>query len=65
MMILILFCFAILAFACTARTRENIENKNVKNAITVDMMKKEFEETLEFEKRTDELIRKWKKTDQI
>ena len=65
MMILILFCFAILAFACTSRTRENIENKNVKDAITLDMMKKEFEETLEFEKRTDELIRKWKKTDQI
>ena len=69
-MMLILIILSLIAFIAFAGShiRENITNKKEpepKKTITVDMIEKEFNDSLEFERKTDELIRKWKTSDQI
>lgn len=58
-----------IAVACSSPVREYIKNKNddgiKENAITVQMLREEFNKTLEFEKKTNELIRKWESTNQL
>ncbi len=64
MFIVIIFAMiTILTFSCTSHIHENITNKNKVDkkgdVMTVQMLKDEFNETLEFEKKTDKLISKW------